>query len=138
MKMVDSFSKEVRSRIMSSVRGRDTKPEIAFRHSLWKRGYRYRNHYKIGSYRADIALPSKKIAIMIDGCFWHGCPIHFKMPKSNLRYWKSKIKGNMLRDRKTNRYLSASGWKVLRFWEHDIGSRLDVCMGRVDAAYKSA
>jgi DNA mismatch endonuclease (patch repair protein) len=118
--MADVFSKKVRSRIMSRIRGTNTKPELILRKMLSSKSLRYKLHYKVGKTRIDIAFPSKKIAIFVDGCFWHGCKRHFRPPKSNKRYWGPKIKRNIERDRETNRYLKKLGWNVIRVWEHEL------------------
>ena len=115
--MADRISKEKRSKIMSSIRSKDTKPEIALRKALWAKGLRYRIQYS--SKKIDIAFHSRKIAIFIDGCFWHGCPVHSHLPKTNQDYWLPKLKKNMDRDQVTNAYLTSTGWRVLRFWEHE-------------------
>jgi len=103
---------------MMSIRSEDTKPELQLRKALWKEGLRYRKHY--GDQRIDVAFPSKKLAIFVDGCFWHGCPLHSHTPKSNQAYWLPKLRKNMERDASTNEILKRSGWIVMRFWEHDL------------------
>jgi len=120
--MPDKFSTETRSRIMSRIRGKDTAPERLLRRILWRNGYRYRKNYPIGRYRIDIAFVSKKKAIYIDGCFWHGCPRHYRAPKSNKTYWIPKINRNKRRDILVKKNLSSIGWTVKRIWAHDIDS----------------
>lgn len=107
---------------MSAIRSRNTKPEIVLRKALWTKGLRFRKYF--GKEKVDIAFPSKKLAIFVDGCFWHVCPIHSNIPKSHAEYWVPKLKKNVERDRETNRRLETNGWKVLRFWEHELK---DVC-----------
>jgi DNA mismatch endonuclease (patch repair protein) len=109
---------------MSSIRSKNTKPEIAVRKTLWAKGFRYRVHY--GPEKIDIAFPSKKVGIFIDGCFWHGCPIHSHEPKTNQAYWLPKLQRNIQRDFETNEQLKAKGWAVIRFWEHDIKNMSDL------------
>jgi DNA mismatch endonuclease, patch repair protein len=116
--MVDQISKEKRSKIMSAIRSKDTKPELMLRKVLWKSGLRFRIYY--GKEKIDIAFPYKKIAIFVDGCFWHVCPIHSHLPKSNESYWLPKLKKNIERDRIVNEHLINEGWTVLRFWEHEL------------------
>ena len=92
------------------------------RYVLHARGYRYRVDYaplKGFKRRADVVFTRPKIAIFVDGCFWHGCPTHATLPKSNAEYWLPKLARNIERDRDTDAVLAASGWTVLRFWEHD-------------------
>ena len=103
---------------MSKIRSKNTSPEILLRKALWSRGYRYRIHF--GKEKIDIAFPKKKLAIFVDGCFWHCCPIHSHMPKTNREYWIPKLNKNVNRDKKKNEQLTMEGWKVLRFWEHEL------------------
>lgn len=114
--MPDVFRKEVRSRIMSRIRSRDTKPEMALRKELWKRGLRYRIQY--GKERVDIAFPKEKVAVFVDGCFWHSCPTHGHLPKSNRLFWERKLGSNLERSKGKDLRLRAGGWTVLHIWEH--------------------
>jgi DNA mismatch endonuclease (patch repair protein) len=122
--MVDRISKEKRSKIMSSIRSENTTPEITLRRALWAKGLRFRIYY--GKEKIDIAFPSKKVAIFVDGCFWHGCPIHSHLPKSHKDYWHPKLKRNIERDKAKNSRLERDGWKVLRFWEHELTNTEEV------------
>ena len=110
---MDKFTKKVRSKIMSRIRSKHTSPEIKLRKILRSNGYKYRLHY--GNPTIDIAIPSKKVAIFVDGCFWHFCPTHGHMPKSNRVFWKRKLKRNVARDKKTDKVLKGKGWKILRY-----------------------
>jgi len=121
---VDRVQKEKRSKIMAAIRSTNTKPELVLRRALWREGLRFRVYY--GKEKIDIACPSKKLAIFVDGCFWHGCPIHSHLPKSHQDYWHPKLKRNIERDRAKNKRLHANGWKVLRFWEHDLSEPEEV------------
>ena len=116
--MVDRVSKQKRSKIMSAIRSKNTKPELALRRALWAEGLRYRIHF--GKEKIDVAFPSKKLAIFVDGCFWHSCPLHSHIPKSNQDYWIPKLKKNIERDKAKNERLKKSGWNVKRFWEHEL------------------
>lgn len=112
------------SRRMSKVRQKGTDAEIALRHELYRRGLRYRVNLEVLKKPrrvADIVFPGLRIAVFIDGCFWHGCPVHATWPKRNAEFWRYKIEANRLRDADTNERLRGIGWRVLRFWEH--GSR---------------
>ena len=113
---------EVRSMIMSRIRGKDTGPEIVLGQALSRLGLRYRKYYRLGRKTIDIAFVKKRLAVFVDGCFWHGCPICYKPPKSNKGYWAAKMKRNRIRDKKTNKELEANGWIVIRVWEHDVRS----------------
>lgn len=130
--MADKFSKAVRSRIMSKIKQRDTSPEIALRKALSKKGYRYRLHY--GNPKMDIAFVSKKVAVFVDGCFWHMCPWHSHFPKSRKAYWIPKLKRNVARDKRTRLQLKKCSWKVVRLWEHSIMEDLPGCIKEIEIA----
>lgn len=117
---------------MVANRSKNTAPELAVRSLLHARGLRYRVHARplAASRRtADIVFTRRKIAVFIDGCFWHACPDHFTMPRANADYWGPKIERNQQRDREVDAALRAAGWTVLRFWEHeppaDVVSRIE-------------
>lgn len=121
---MDVLTKEQRSYNMSSIRGTNTRPELALRRLLHAKGLRYRCDYRVGRYSVDIAFPSRKIAVMVDGCFWHCCPNCFRMPETNVSYWRRRFRENKLRDKRATKALEKNGWVVLRVWEHKI--RYDV------------
>ena len=106
---------------MVANRRRDTSPELAVRRSLHALGLRYRVDFAPlgGRRRADIVFTRQRIAVFIDGCFWHGCPDHATIPKRNASYWVPKLRRNIERDRETDSLLRAAGWTVLRYWEHE-------------------
>jgi DNA mismatch endonuclease (patch repair protein) len=107
---------------MLANRSRDTKPELLVRSLLHERGLRYRvNQRPLPGLRrtADIVFRKARVAVFIDGCFWHGCPEHYKQPGTNSEYWSDKVEGNRRRDRETDAWLVEAGWTVLRHWEHD-------------------
>lgn len=104
---------------MSRIKGRNTKPERALRGALWRLGLRYRIHHALPG-RPDVVFPTQRIAIFIDGCFWHGCPEHAVQPKTNETFWINKIGRNRVRDQQVTLTLQADGWTVLRFWEHEV------------------
>lgn len=100
---------------------KDTGVELAVRRLLHAAGLRYRIEYPVPGMprrRIDVAFPKAKVAVLIDGCFWHGCPQHATQPKANAEWWRRKLDRNMARDRETTDHLTAAGWTVLRFWEH--------------------
>nr|WP_269745099.1 very short patch repair endonuclease [Pseudomonas fluorescens] len=109
-----------RSHNMSKVRGRDTAPEMLLRKKLWHLGYRFRVNFRVAGIRPDIVFTSSKLAVFVDGCFWHGCPRHYVMPRTRSEFWSKKLEANTTRDRKQTVALIASGWRVLRFWEHEV------------------
>lgn len=98
-----------------------TSPEVALRNELWTRGYRYSLHRKISGTRRtiDIALVKHRVAVFVDGCFWHSCPKHGSIPKNNRQWWTTKLARNRERDRDTDRILRSQGWRVVRIWEHE-------------------
>ena len=110
------------SRRMAKVRQKGADAEIALRKELYRSGLRYRVDYEVLKKPrrvADVAFPGLKIAIFVDGCFWHGCPEHATWPKQNAEFWRQKIEKNRLRDADTNLRLLEVGWTVLRFWAHE-------------------
>lgn len=114
--MVDVLTKKQRSFNMSRIKGKNTKPEVLIKSFLEKRGFIYQP--KIYG-NPDFISYNNKIAIFIDGCFWHKCPTHFKEPASNVEFWKNKINENVRRDKEITLNYRNSGWKVIRIWEHD-------------------
>lgn len=108
---------------MLANRRRDTRPEMAVRKRLHAAGLRYRVDFAPLSQdrrrRADVVFTRQRIAVFVDGCFWHGCPKHLTAPKSNVDYWGPKIARNRERDHETSANLRAAGWTVLRYWEHE-------------------
>jgi DNA mismatch endonuclease, patch repair protein len=106
---------------MRRQRRRDTGAERALRSELHHRGFRFRVDYKLPGLRrrADVAFPRQRVAVMVDGCFWHGCPEHGTWPKRNAEWWREKIEANRRRDRNTDGRLTEAGWVVVRAWEHE-------------------
>lgn len=117
--MADVLTREQRSYCMSRIRGRNTAPELVLRKEISSSGLRgYRLHYKLPG-RPDIVFPRRKIAVFIDGCFWHRCPKCFVEPETHRKFWMKKIASNLKRDSLVGSELKRKGWKVLRIWEHD-------------------
>ena len=122
--MVDVFTKSKRSQVMSAIRGRGNKKtelrliSIMRQHRL--KGWR-RNRPLFG--RPDFVFPKLRLAVFVDGCFWHCCPIHSVNPKSNSKFWQDKFQTNKARDHLVNKTLKQAGWKVLRIWEHELGAK---------------
>ncbi|MBY3792702.1 very short patch repair endonuclease [Rhodococcus fascians] len=107
---------------LSKQRRRDTKPEVALRRELHRRGLRYfvdRAPLKGMRRRADLVFPRRKVAVYVDGCFWHSCPIHATRPRNNAQWWADKLAANVARDRDTDTRLIEEGWRVVRIWEHE-------------------
>lgn len=128
--LVDIFTPEKRSKIMSSIRGKDTKIELLLRKALWKEGIRgYRVGMKLPG-KPDIAFPKYKVAVFCDGDFWHG--YNFEDWKSRLSpHWYEKIKGNMERDKRNDLKLIEEGWTVLHFWEWEILGDVNLCKRKI-------
>jgi len=108
-----------RSENMSRIRGKDTGPERTLRRALWAAGLRYRLNTDLPG-RPDIAFPSKRLAVFVDGCFWHGCPEHYSSPSENAVFWAKKLRDNALRDTKVDGQLRSSGWAVCHVWQHEL------------------
>lgn len=106
---------------MTAIKRRDTQIELRVRKLLYAKGYRYRVDFAPLNprRRADIVFTRKRIAVFMDGCFWHGCPEHYVRPKTNTSYWSPKVAGNIARDLETTQALIEAGWLVLRFWAHE-------------------
>ena len=99
----------------------ESRIERDLRSALHKRGYRFRKHYRpLPKVRCatDIAFTRHRVAVFVDGCFWHRCPVHGSSPKANGAWWKEKLEGNVARDRRNDRLLEAAGWRVVRLWAH--------------------
>lgn len=116
-------SSEAVRRLMVANRGRDTRPELAVRSLLHGMGLRYRLGLRLSvgdvRVRPDITFTRRRVAVFVDGCFWHGCPEHQRKPRSNVDYWKPKLDANVARDRRVDAALLAAGWRVVRVWEHE-------------------
>jgi DNA mismatch endonuclease (patch repair protein) len=129
--MTDVLTKKQRSFNMSQIKGKDTKPELMLRKLLYAKGIRgYRIHHKLPG-KPDIVFIKKKIAIFVDGCFWHKCPVCFVKPKTRTEFWMKKIESNVKRDRMIKKNLEKEGWIVLRFWEHEINKSPDMVISEI-------
>lgn len=115
-------SSDATRKSMRGNRSVDTKPELLVRRALHARGLRFRKHVRPEADLrcvADIVFPRHRVAVFVDGCFWHGCPAHSRIPASNQTYWTEKLGGNVRRDKANSAKLVDAGWTVLRFWEHE-------------------
>jgi DNA mismatch endonuclease (patch repair protein) len=118
---------DVVRRQMQAQKSSGTRMELQLRRSLYALGYRYRVNCRLlpdHRFKGDIVWRGRRLVVFLDGCFWHGCPIHGTTPKSNTEWWRQKIKSNQDRDRRVNEILRQSGWTVLRFWEHDDSEKI--------------
>lgn len=132
---MDCFTIEQRSKVMRSIRSKDTKEEIALAKSLWRLGYRYRKNNRKIFGCPDLTFTTLKIAIFVDGEFFHGKDWKVKRkPQTNSEYWIKKIERNMQRDIEVNTYLESQNWKILRFWSNDIKKNLDTCILEIQNA----
>ncbi len=137
--MPDASTPEVRRRMQATGR-RDTAPEMALRRELHRRGLRYRVQLALPELprrRMDVVFTRARLVVLIDGCFWHGCPTHGTAARANATYWSAKIAANQARDRDTDARLTAAGWAVLRIWEHEppgsAADRVEACLTRLRA-----
>jgi DNA mismatch endonuclease (patch repair protein) len=119
---------------MGRIRGSHTTPERVMRSALWATGLRYRLHARGVVGRPDIVIRKNKIAVFVDGCFWHGCPRHYVRPRTRAEFWADKLSANVLRDRAQTLQLEAAGWRVLRFWECQVVEGPVECARRVVSA----
>jgi len=115
----DVLSVEQRSRCMAANRGQNTTPEVLLRKACWAEGIRYRLGAKLPG-RPDFTMPKYLVAVFVDGCFWHGCPIHYQEPATRGEFWAVKVNRNCSRDLVVNQQLRTMGWTVVRIWEHTV------------------
>jgi DNA mismatch endonuclease (patch repair protein) len=137
-------SSQGRSANMKANRRTDTKPELALRHALHRLGYRYRKDYRLDldggrRVRPDIVFTARKLAVFVDGCFWHACPEHGSKPKNNEWYWSPKLVRNVERDQLNDTSLKLAGWTVVRLWEHvPVDEAVAAVVGALTAAGATA
>ena len=118
--MAEKITKRKRSEIMRTIKSKGTEMERVLRKELSKRGYKFGINVSKLAGKPDLVFKKKRLVIFLDSCFWHGCKKHCRMPEANRAYWKAKIGNNKKRDREVNKIYKRMGWKVLRFWEHQI------------------
>lgn len=135
---MDHVSRAVRSKIMAAVRSRgNTTTELPLGKLLWAAGLRgYRKHWRVQG-KPDFAWPGRKIAVFVDGCFWHGCAKCKYLPRTNVEFWRNKIESNRVRDKRVRRSLRTHGWTVLHFWEHAVKYTPDRVALKILATVKS-
>jgi len=117
--MADVLTRSQRSYCMSRVRDRNTAPEVRLRKLLWRAGMRYRLQSKLPG-KPDMVFVRSGVAVFVDGCFWHRCPKHATLPKTNFAFWRQKLGANVKRDSVVNDQLRKLGWSVIRIWSHEI------------------
>ncbi|MEM1338694.1 MAG: very short patch repair endonuclease [Bacteroidota bacterium] len=128
--------KESISKLMSANKDRGTKPEISLRRALWKNGIRgYRLNLKNLPGKPDLSFPSRKLAVFVNGCFWHRCPYcKLSLPKSNTDFWENKFKKNVARDKRKINDLKMIGWDTIAIWECEIKSDMNTCLEKIRKA----
>lgn len=128
-------SSSAASKVGKANRSVDTKPEVRLRSVLHRRGLRFRKDHLVREVatraRVDVCFPRQKVAVFVDGCFWHVCPIHGRQPGTNDSYWRPKLRANVARDRRVTEGLASAGWTVVRAWEHE---DVQAVADRVEAA----
>jgi DNA mismatch endonuclease, patch repair protein len=130
--MTDNLTKEQRRKNMQAIKSQ-SKLENKVTRELWKQGIRFRKNVKSLPGKPDIAIKKYKLVIFIDSCFWHVCPLHGNMPKSNQEYWIRKLNRNQARDKEVNQYYKENGWKILRVWEHELKKDLQLTIDKMKA-----
>lgn len=123
---------------MQNIRSADTKIERLVRSSLYKKGYRFRKNVKSLIGKPDIVFPKFKVVVFLDSCFWHLCPYHSNIPKTNRKYWLPKLQRNKIRAVEVNKKLRKEGWTVLRFWEHQVKSNYDGVIEKIEISLKKS
>ena len=133
--MTDIWSKRKRSEVMSRIQGKGNKETEAVMATLLrsKKITGWRRHLPLLG-KPDFAFPKQKVAVFVDGCFWHGCPKCYTRPKTNRKFWDKKCEDNMGRDRHVNFQLRAGGWTVIRIWEHSLKKSPQTCAARIRRA----
>lgn len=136
--MADVFTKRKRSEVMAAIRGEGNwETEVRLAQILRKHRIKgWRRHFPLLG-KPDFVFYEQRVAVFVDGCFWHGCREHSRVPKSNVAYWRTKLQRNVQRDRRNNRALRSRGWNVIRFWQHSL-VREDIVVKRVLAALSAA
>ena len=112
-------SSPLASRVGRAVKSRDTAWEVSTRSALWRAGFRFRKSDRRLPGSPDLSFPSRRLAVFLDSCFWHSCPVHGATPKANRPLWEEKFRRNRGRDRAADASLAALGWRILRVWSHE-------------------
>ena len=131
----DRVSKQMREQ-----RTRDTDPEVRLRRELHSRGLRYQLQRRVPErprQRIDICFPTERVAVFVDGCFWHRCPQHGVMPKHNSKWWRENLNRNAERDREVTEKLTSEGWEVIRVWEHTVREDAALAAARIEERIRS-
>ena len=135
--MADKITKEQRKRNMQAIRSQ-SQLENRVSRLLWRKGYRFRKNDRTLLGKPDISIKRYKVAVFIDSCFWHSCPIHGNRPKSNQEYWDTKLASNRERDQVVTQHYLEEGWTVLRIWEHEIKNDIEEVIDRITDSIEKA
>lgn len=129
---MDKVSKKKRSEVMRAIKGKDSEMELHFRKELRKKGLRFKTNVARLAGKPDVAFIKKRVAVFLDSCFWHGCPRHCRLPAANGKYWKVKIARNKKRDRAVNVTYRKAGWRIERFWEHELKKDPEKAIAKIE------
>ena len=132
------YTTKQRSKTMSKIRGKNSIPELLLRKALWAKNIRFRIHRKDLPGRPDLVIEKYKLAVFVDGDFWHGYDWHIRKPKTNTAFWFPKIERNMQRDKFVNEQLTEMGYIVMRFWEHEVKINLKACINQITLYLETA
>ncbi|KAB8126057.1 very short patch repair endonuclease [Gracilibacillus oryzae] len=135
--MADVMTKEQRSQNMKAIKS-VSKLESLVTKALWNKGYRFRRNTKTMFGKPDVSIKKYKVVVFIDSCFWHQCPLHANMPKTNTDFWRKKLERNKERDKEVDEYYINKGWNILRIWEHEVKSDLDKVIEDISSFIDSA
>ena len=127
-----------RSEHMRRIRSADTQPEVVLRSLLWRKKLRYRVHKRVLGVRPDIVFLGPRVAIFVDGCFWHGCPEHYASPRTSQSFWSKKLRDNVLRDARQTQSLEGAGYRVLRYLAHDVWNDSEAIAEEIEACIRGA
>jgi DNA mismatch endonuclease (patch repair protein) len=126
-----------KSEQMRRVRTSGTTPELLVRKNLWRLGYRYRLHTRLPG-TPDLCFAGARVVVFVDGCFWHGCQIHYTAPATRREFWLAKLVENVQRDRRVDEALARMGWTVVRIWEHEVKDDASAAVARIVSAVSDA
>lgn len=129
--MADNLSKQHRKKTMQAVKSSSTRLEKYVTKKLWGRGLRFNKNVAALVGKPDIAIKKYRMVIFLDSCFWHGCPYHSEIPKTNRSFWKEKISRNRANDKKVTRWYKTNKWEILRYWGHSVNKRPDKCIKEI-------
>ena len=136
--MADNLSKQQRRKTMQAIKSSKTRLEKHITKKLYGKGLRFHTNVTDLVGKPDIAIKKYKMVVFLDSCFWHGCPWHLEIPKTNISFWKKKITRNKANDRKVTKWYRTNKWRILRYWGHSINRRPDQCIKEILELAKNA